>query len=1029
MKTKIFAAAILSMLVFLTAYAANPTDIRDADTDNVENHYFELPECEADSINLVKEKRVNSDISITLNNENSGNDAELMAESLISEGLTRSKVKTDIKMITYIPEISEDGAELCSSSLKETLLEGFRNLDEFIDISDEYLYVDDEYDMDLLKSVYSQVFYENYDLFYLDSFDYWYDYYGKITVIEPYYALTDEYEIQEVVDEMDYFIDCIIAKTDSKMSQLEKLLTVYDTLILECEYETDEYVDNSCYNATGPLIYGKSVCQGYSMALYELAKRLGIKGGFVTSDEMGHMWNVFYIDGKWFNADITWEEFIPDRYGLTRHFFFLKSDAWMLEYDHEGFTSTGANSTYYDNAFWNEITSAIVTVDGYMYYIDGELDTFSLMRRSSVNSTPVSIFDFSTIWYYDYEMTTYYKGPYSGLSYKDGLFYTNGANKICTITPDGKTTNVIFDINDYEYGESIYGCYIPSYDKENIIHIGHAPYDVFGVYGDGIVTDSWFEIPIPVTGISLDKSSLTLEVGDYAQLIAEITPDNATNQYIKWYSENDEIAEVDSYGAVYANSPGTTTICATTEDGSFTAKATVTVTEIKVQSIELDIDMAQLYVGESIQIYEYIYPKDAYNQEVIWESSNTGVATVTTEGLVTAVSVGKCTITATTVDGGFTAKATITVLPTKVEGIEFDVDEVTLTIGETFKTSYTIYPEDAGIKDVIWLSDDASVATVNSGTVTAKSAGECIITATTVDGSFNAQLYVSVKAIEVTGISISHTKVVLNPSDTFKLECTVKPDNATDKTISWHSSNSTVAGVDMNGLVTAKSAGTAIISATSKDGKFSESCEVQVVPSTIFTISDVTARAGDRIEVDVALKTDKSFNTIGLILEYDSSVLEYNSYYISKSIEENAFMSECDIPSSDILTFVCAAEDTDGFDDDVLTLIFDIKDDAELGTYKIVGEAAYLKSGHTSYETEIENGNISVVDMIIGDINCDNCVDMNDAILLLQYSMFPELYPLGYKGNVDFTKDGNIDMNDAILLLQHSMFPGLYPIN
>jgi len=65
----------------------------------------------------------------------------------------------------------------------------------------------------------------------------------------------------------------------------------------------------------------------------------------------------------------------------------------------------------------------------------------------------------------------------------------------------------------------------------------------------------------------------------------------------------------------------------------------------------------------------------------------------------------------------------------------------------------------------------------------------------------------------------------------------------------------------------------------------------------------------------------------------------------------------------------------------------------------------------------------------VGDISSDDEVDVNDAILLLQHSMFPELYPLDYAGNADFTGDGVIDMNDAILLLQHSMFPELYPIN
>jgi len=65
---------------------------------------------------------------------------------------------------------------------------------------------------------------------------------------------------------------------------------------------------------------------------------------------------------------------------------------------------------------------------------------------------------------------------------------------------------------------------------------------------------------------------------------------------------------------------------------------------------------------------------------------------------------------------------------------------------------------------------------------------------------------------------------------------------------------------------------------------------------------------------------------------------------------------------------------------------------------------------------------------VTGELNEDGVIDMNDAILLLQYSMFPELFPLEYAGNLDFTNDGNVDMNDAILLLQHSMFPDLYPI-
>ena len=90
-------------------------------------------------------------------------------------------------------------------------------------------------------------------------------------------------------------------------------------------------------------------------------------------------------------------------------------------------------------------------------------------------------------------------------------------------------------------------------------------------------------------------------------------------------------------------------------------------------------------------------------------------------------------------------------------------------------------------------------------------------------------------------------------------------------------------------------------------------------------------------------------------------------------------------------------------------------------------------AGSTSETYAKENGipfaAINYPSYIIGDLNGDGVVDMNDAILLLQHSMFPDLYPLDYAGSVDFTKDGNIDLNDAILLLQHSIFPELYPIS
>lgn len=82
------------------------------------------------------------------------------------------------------------------------------------------------------------------------------------------------------------------------------------------------------------------------------------------------------------------------------------------------------------------------------------------------------------------------------------------------------------------------------------------------------------------------------------------------------------------------------------------------------------------------------------------------------------------------------------------------------------------------------------------------------------------------------------------------------------------------------------------------------------------------------------------------------------------------------------------------------------------GTAQKIG---YLKKGET-------------IAFLLGDIDGNGSVDIDDAILLLQYSIFPDFYPIEYPGNVDFDKNESIDIDDAVLLLQYSIFPDFYPI-
>jgi uncharacterized protein YjdB len=144
-------------------------------------------------------------------------------------------------------------------------------------------------------------------------------------------------------------------------------------------------------------------------------------------------------------------------------------------------------------------------------------------------------------------------------------------------------------------------------------------------------------------------------------------------------------------------------------------------------------------VGSSQQLASTIAPANASNKNLSWTSDNTAVATVSSSGIVTAVSVGTATITVTTEDGGKTATTAITTTnQIFVSSITVSPTTATITMGNQQQLTATILPANASNKNITWTSSNTSVATVNSlGLVTSVAPGTCNITVTTQDGSDN----------------------------------------------------------------------------------------------------------------------------------------------------------------------------------------------------------------------------------------------------------------------------------------------------
>ena len=263
--------------------------------------------------------------------------------------------------------------------------------------------------------------------------------------------------------------------------------------------------------------------------------------------------------------------------------------------------------------------------------------------------------------------------------------------------------------------------------------------------------------------------------------------------------------------------------------GAVTLTATVPVPTVAVTGVRLNkTSLSFTGTGSSQTLTATVSPSNATNKTITWSSSNTSVATVS-NGVVKAVGFGTATITAKS-NNGKTASCSVTVNPIQPTGIKATPETSTLYgLNGTVKLSANVMPSNATNKAVTWSSRNTSVATVSSdGTVKAVGYGTAVITAKTVNG-LTSNCTVTVNPIAVTGVSLNKSSLSFTGTGSSQtLTATVSPSNATNKTLTWSSSNTSVATVS-NGVVKAVGFGTATITAKSNNGK-TASCSVTVNP-------------------------------------------------------------------------------------------------------------------------------------------------------------------------------------------------------
>ena len=343
------------------------------------------------------------------------------------------------------------------------------------------------------------------------------------------------------------------------------------------------------------------------------------------------------------------------------------------------------------------------------------------------------------------------------------------------------------------------------------------------------------KVAVPVAGVSLDKDTLSLEVGGEGSLVATVNPDNATNKTVTWTSSNTSVATVEN-GTVKAVGNGTTTITASA--GGFSATCNVTV-HTKLTGIKLNKTTAEVNKGKYIILHvEYepstadIMPDGSPIPSAVYESNHPEFASVNTnKGSVTGVKQGSATITAKV--GEFTATCDVTVK--EIPLISFSIypqPEFNLLLGYSQVLNVVFNPEDTtdDVSNITWESDHPDIVSVEDGMVKGLKTGEATIKAT-VNGK-TAQVKITVIEVFIEGIEIKSNKTSLAEGETAQVYIETNPSEVSEEVnVVYSSSDESIVSVDPEtGVIKGLKAGKATIKAVVKgvNGEFTSEIEIEV---------------------------------------------------------------------------------------------------------------------------------------------------------------------------------------------------------
>ena len=376
-----------------------------------------------------------------------------------------------------------------------------------------------------------------------------------------------------------------------------------------------------------------------------------------------------------------------------------------------------------------------------------------------------------------------------------------------------------------------------------------------------------------------------------------------------------------------------------------------------------------------------------------------------------------------------TGFATITYNITVVELKSITIPtDISLSLGDNYTFS-PIFSMTGATTTLTWSSSNTAVATVNSdGEINTVGIGTTTITCTASNGVY-AQCVVTVNPVQVSSITLNETETEMMVGEKLQLTATISPDNATDKRVTWNSTNEAVAVVSENGLVTALGSGSCMVKATANDGSGkSASCLVTVEKNNKLTVTDMTQCSGGRGVLNVLLSDEETIMGFQFDLQLPEGVtVAENGSNLMAQLTGNAVNTHS-ISSSKIsdglYRFVVTPQGSRAISNangDGMTITIDVADDMATGTYTMTIkdiEMTVRRTGNVFVDIHPKNSTatLTITEAVMGDVNGDGRVSVTDVISMNSYILEEE--PAQFIRKVaDLNGDGKVTITDMVQVI------------